>query len=935
MAATVSKSSKINFYKFVQVKEPSSSDAKKPGAAQESKIAKSLNSNTKAINNLGATVNSLAKVLTDLKKVAIIDLEREQKKQSSFKSKFAKEQGEKKKALTSGILGAGKVKGFLESILGALEGLFKFFVGTEVLKWLSDPKNKKTIETAIDIIGKVGKFIFDVASWSITTTIDGLYDLLKDDATWQDRLLGFGKAIVGIGTILLGVRYLSNPTKIIGDITRGVGALIKFVTGRGRGGGGGGGSRRSRAGGAARFLLGTGIAVGAGYAINQSMNQPEQKAKGGKVKKKASGGGWINGPMSGYPVSLDGGKSTSFIGHGREYVARKAGGGAFVVPFNTPATQRMSGLTGQRIAEAQKGGYKLPGFASGGYLNEVKQRDGTSGSNANKKIFLHWSAGSRQGVTPYGNYGYQTYIGASGKPHSVSKYGSDWPWHTYNQNGPSNAGIGVAGMSTASEGARSWGSEAITNTQWEGMAKEAAALATNWGWKPGDITDKRVRTHYEEYRDHRDWYHKPEHYRWDLKQLFPSDAPGTGPDKIRKKIKRHMNVFTGKSTPEAGTHDDSSLPQGGWRWATGLADAVTGNRWDFDKRGSNAPSSPSSGGRDGSTGTDDTPAQQSHAAHGYGKLLDLIGSRESDSSGGYDAVNQIGTNGGHGVEGYSGPFSKMSQHSGKKLTSLTVGQVMELQSGWAGSMSNAEWIRKGKLHAVGRYQFIGPTLKSLVDAGVEGVKKSDPFNESTQNKLAIGLIKTSGLNTASRLKGTWIGLTHETDAAVMAALRGGGDTTSGGHGSTSSGAFRSAGPGGQLNGGPTAEAAKPMPLSDLLGTHSTRGSDYRSYTELGYKDYSTTSSASLAQATEQRNNARQQMVGSTNEAMRTVVAAVTQNNASVGQMVQTAVQQVQSMSQQGQATPPMIAGGDGGGSIIKTTASILNSFNNPLKGILK
>ena len=41
-------------------------------------------------------------------------------------------------------------------------------------------------------------------------------------------------------------------------------------------------------------------------------------------------------------------------------------------------------------------------------------------------------------------------------------------------------------------------------------------------------------------------------------------------------------------------------------------------------------------------------------------------------SGGYDAVNQIGTSGGHGVKGYAGPFSKMEQHGGKKLTSLTV-----------------------------------------------------------------------------------------------------------------------------------------------------------------------------------------------------------------------------------------------------------------------
>ena len=78
--ATVSKSSKINFYKFVQVKKPSN-DAKSAGDIQ---LTNALNTNTKALNNLGATVNSLSKVLVDLKKIAIIDLEREQKNQKTF-----------------------------------------------------------------------------------------------------------------------------------------------------------------------------------------------------------------------------------------------------------------------------------------------------------------------------------------------------------------------------------------------------------------------------------------------------------------------------------------------------------------------------------------------------------------------------------------------------------------------------------------------------------------------------------------------------------------------------------------------------------------------------------------------------------------------------------------------------------------------------------
>ena len=89
------------------------------------------------------------------------------------------------------------------------------------------------------------------------------------------------------------------------------------------------------------------------------------RATGGYVPlKKAASGGWISGPQTGYPVSLDGGMTTSFIGHGTEYVSQKADGGAFVVPFDTPATRRTPSLTNTRMKEA-----KRLGFADGGLLN--------------------------------------------------------------------------------------------------------------------------------------------------------------------------------------------------------------------------------------------------------------------------------------------------------------------------------------------------------------------------------------------------------------------------------------------------------------------------------------------------------------------------------------------------------------------------------------
>ena len=105
-------------------------------------------------------------------------------------------------------------------------------------------------------------------------------------------------------------------------------------------------------------------------------------AEGGMIPQAAMGG-WISGPQSGYPVSLDGGATTAFIGHGTEWVGMKgfAGGGAFVVPFDTPATRRNPGLTSQRWGEAMRGGYSMPGFAAGGKFDTKAYMKGAERTN--------------------------------------------------------------------------------------------------------------------------------------------------------------------------------------------------------------------------------------------------------------------------------------------------------------------------------------------------------------------------------------------------------------------------------------------------------------------------------------------------------------------------------------------------------------------------
>lgn len=126
--------------------------------------------------------------------------------------------------------------------------------------------------------------------------------------------------------------------------------------------------------------------LGAMVKLHEKNNgTPPGKAIGGVVPQAARGG-WISGPMSGYPVSLDGGRSTAFIGHGTEWVGfknRAAGGGAgsaFVVPFHTPATVRTPSLTSMRMTQARSGGFAMPKFAAGGKFDPYEYDKGMKSS---------------------------------------------------------------------------------------------------------------------------------------------------------------------------------------------------------------------------------------------------------------------------------------------------------------------------------------------------------------------------------------------------------------------------------------------------------------------------------------------------------------------------------------------------------------------------
>ena len=419
--ATVKKGAKIDFYKFVDPNKGASTTSRANARGGNKELTTVIKQNTRAINSMGRVVNSIGSTVVSMKEaqMKLLKIDEERLKKASFVPKYTKKKKmPKMKAFDS--LFKGKIPGFFESLIKLASALIKFFLVLPALKWLSNPENQDKVVKGLEVLVKVFKFIASVAKFAFVNTIEGLYDLLKEDATWMERIGGFVKAMAGLGTAFLALTFLTNPMGIINTF-KGVllffnkgllAAFAKLAT-------------HPLIAGAALFLLpkyadripgltnineeqvSDGLdAAGDGLAdslskeerIEQLRKEKEDLnfmdrlfGKGKEIeeliyyletgKTKTYGfdsggflegfakGGWISGPQSGYPVSLDGNKP-DFIGHGTEYVAQKSDGGAFIVPFDTPATKKNPSLTSQRMSEAKSLGF----FAEGGGYDEFARK---------------------------------------------------------------------------------------------------------------------------------------------------------------------------------------------------------------------------------------------------------------------------------------------------------------------------------------------------------------------------------------------------------------------------------------------------------------------------------------------------------------------------------------------------------------------------------
>ena len=135
------------------------------------------------------------------------------------------------------------------------------------------------------------------------------------------------------------------------------------------------------------------------------------------------------------------------------------------------------------------------------------------------------------------------------------------------------------------------------------------------------------------------------------------------------------------------------------------------------------------------------------------EFADAIAGPESGSWG-YEAFNQGGAEGGTKVLGKSGSHKEVFGHS---LTDMTLGQIFARQNG-----PKETHYQDGGLHAVGRYQFIGDTLREEVDR--MGLSHDTKFTPDVQDQIFFSHAKRVGSISP------WIGPSVHYDADKRAHL---------------------------------------------------------------------------------------------------------------------------------------------------------------------
>jgi len=185
--------------------------------------------------------------------------------------------------------------------------------------------------------------------------------------------------------------------------------------------------------------------------------------------------------------------------------------------------------------------------AHGAGSNSPQSKTGfvSGNGNTNRKIFLHWSAGSH--TNAYDAY-HSIALGDGSivrhTPYDQNKYA-----HTAKAN-TGSVGLAIAAMGGEGVGENNFGAYPPTKKQLDAMVYEAARLAVDWGWSEATV-DSNVRTHgeWERYATRNNILSgRPQ--RWDVDKLRQSDPNvdtskilSGGGNELRERIKATFRLI--------------------------------------------------------------------------------------------------------------------------------------------------------------------------------------------------------------------------------------------------------------------------------------------------------------------------------------------------------------------------------------------------------
>jgi len=218
--ASIQKSSKINMYKFVNTDDQS---------ASADPIAKSINVQTQALNNMGRTINGIAQTVVTLKNIALHRLQQEEKQaREKFKPKYTKQRQNPFKSLMLNIK-AYKVKGFLESMLSFIGSLLKIFIVRPILNWLANPENKQKLVKILEGTWKVLKGITEFLGSQFVHAINELHDVLSGETSIWKKVTSFTKLWIKFALGFMAIKFLRNPVKLLRSVAH-VGKMLAIKT---------------------------------------------------------------------------------------------------------------------------------------------------------------------------------------------------------------------------------------------------------------------------------------------------------------------------------------------------------------------------------------------------------------------------------------------------------------------------------------------------------------------------------------------------------------------------------------------------------------------------------------------------------------------------------------------------------------------------------